>query len=160
VIAGVLAFVYFRVLAPERQVLQYTLGVPEKTTVQSFAVSPDGHYLAIAAGRLWVRALDSLPAQPPPGTDVAAYPFWSPDSRYIAFFAGGKLKKIPVNGGPAQTLCDASGGRGGTWNREGVILFGLGGANGLLRVSQAGGVAVPVTRPESGGSHRFPVFLP
>ena len=77
----------------------------------------------MAGAQLWVRALDSLQSQALAGTEAATYPFWSPDSHYIGFFAHGKLKKIAVTGGPAQTLCDAPLGRGGTWNSEGVIVF-------------------------------------
>jgi WD40 repeat protein len=155
-----LAFIHFREQPPERQVLRYTLAPPAKTSILQFAVSPDGHSVVMrtSEGSLSVRALDSLQAQPLAGTGGAIYPFWSPDSRYIGFFADGKLKKISLNGGPAQTLCDAPGiGRGGTWNREGVILFAAG--NGLSRVPAAGGVPVPVTKLE-GGNYRNPVFLP
>ncbi len=94
--------------------------------LNQFAISPDGQRLAFVTRRaggeaiLWVRPLDALTAQPLAGTDVLTYspPFWSPDSRFIGFFAGGKLKKIDASGGPPQTLCDAPNGRGGTWNRD------------------------------------------
>ena len=161
---GVVSFLHFRERPPERQVLQYALAPPEKAKIiQSFALSPDGHYLVMraqgdAGPQLWLRAMDSLQAQPLAGTENANNPFWSPDSRYIAFAAGGKLKKISVNGGPAQPLCDVPALRGGTWNSDGVILFGSNNG-GLSRVSAAGGVPVPVTKTEA-GSHRNPVFLP
>ena len=93
------------------------------------AVSPDGHRIAIVAmgadgkSQLWVRSLDTLAAQALAGTEGAFQPFWSPDSRFIGFFAGGKLKKIEVSGGPPITLCDAPDPRAGTWNRDGVIVF-------------------------------------
>src|SRR5262249_4738329 len=93
------------------------------------AVSPDGRWLVFPAQRLpgpillWVRSLDSLAAQALSGTDGGNGPFWSPDSRFIAFFAEGKLKKIEISGGPVQTLCDAPSGQGGTWNRDGIIVF-------------------------------------
>src|SRR5205807_365698 len=74
-------------------------------------------------GSLWVRTLDSLAAQKLPGTEDATFPFWSPDSQTVAFFAQKKLKKISAWGGVVQTLCDSPGGRGGTWNRDGVIVF-------------------------------------
>jgi len=157
---AVLAFIHVREQPPERQVLRYTLAPPAKTSILQFAVSPDGHYVVMRTSEagLSVRALDSLQAQPLAGTSGATYLFWSPDSRYIGFFADGKLKKIAVNGGPAQTLCDAPGtGRGGTWNREGVILFAAG--DGLSRIPATGGVPVLITKPE-GGSYRNPVFLP
>jgi hypothetical protein len=76
-------------------------------------------------------SLDSVEARALTGTDGANFPFWSPDSRSIAFFAQGKLKKIEVSGGPAQTLCDAPSGEGGTWNRDGVIVFAATGSAGL-----------------------------
>jgi hypothetical protein len=94
------------------------------------AISPDGRHVAFMARRtgdtadlLWIRSLDALDARPLSGTDGVTFPFWSPDSTAIAFFAQGKLRKIDVSGGPAQTLCDAPAGQGGTWNRDGVILF-------------------------------------
>jgi Tol biopolymer transport system component len=160
-----LAFIHFREPRPEPQLLRYTLAAPGITPFSTFALSPDGHYLAIGAGgeqgrQLWVRALDSLQAQPLAGTEEALYPFWSPDSRYIGFFAQGKLKRIAANGGPVQTLCDAPQGRGGTWNQEGVILFAPTGTSVLFRVPALGGVPAPVTKPEGPSSHRFPVFLP
>jgi Tol biopolymer transport system component len=166
--AATLAFIHFRETAAAPQVLQYTIDPPEKTRIADFALSPDGRYLAMTATgergtQLWVRALDSMQAQLLTGTEGADYPFWSPDSRYVGFFAGDKLKKIAATGGPAQTLCDAPLARGGTWNRENVIVFSSGSGidnAGLHRVSAAGGVAVQVTKVNGGGVQRFPVFLP
>jgi Tol biopolymer transport system component len=158
------AFVHYREKALQVQALQYTLAPPEKSRVDSFALSPDGHYLAMATSgdhsQLWVRALDSLRAQTLAGTEGASYPFWSPDSRYIGFFAQGKLKKIAVTGGPAQILCDAPLGSGGTWNSEGVIVFAPTNFGGLSRVLATGGVPEQARKAEVGGGHRFPVFLP
>jgi len=105
--------------------------------------------------------LDSLAAQPLAGTDGASYPFWSPDSLSVGFFASGKLKRIDIMGGPPQVLADATAGRGGTWNREGTILFARSSTEPLFRVPAAGGEAVAATRLETGQeSHRFPAFLP
>jgi len=138
-------------------------------TASGFALSPDGRRLAYVAttpeGKelLWVRPLDSLQPQPLAGTEGAAFPFWSPDSRFIGFFAGGKLKKIEASGGPPLTLCDATTGRGGTWNREGVILFAPTVSSPIHRVSAAGGAATPVTVLDASkdeSSHRWPNFLP
>ena len=116
--------------------------------------------------RTWPAGAASLhkrhsTAQPLPGTDNADYRFWSPDSRSIAFADGGKLKKIDIPGGPAQTLCDIPGVmRGGAWNNDGVTIFGITAA-GLYRVSSSGGAAVPLTTIEPGEiSHRGPSFLP
>ena len=132
-------------------------------------ISPDGRRLALLATsggrrRIWIRALESLTAEPLPGTEGASYPFWSPDSRFIGFFANGKLKKIEASGGSVQALCDAPDGRGGAWNRDGVILFAprpIG--ESLYRVSSSGGAPVPATRLEPSrqeSAHRWPCFLP
>ncbi|HVS90119.1 MAG TPA: protein kinase [Candidatus Acidoferrum sp.] len=134
-----------------------------------FALSPDGRRLAYVAsapdGRtlLWIRPIDSLQAQPLAGTEDVSYPFWSPDSRFIGFFAGGKLKKIEASGGPPLTLCDAPLGRGGTWNREGVILFAPTVNTPLHRVSASGGATTPVTTldlSKNETTQRWPYFLP
>ena len=164
VVAAEVSFVHFREAAPEPQMLQYTLAAPEKTTIANFAVSPDGRALVIGANgekerQLWVRSLNSLQAHPLAGTEGANYPFWSADSRFIGFFAQGKLQKIAAMGGPAQILCDAPAGRGGAWNLGGVIVFAPTNSGGLYRMSEAGGVAVQVTKPET-GTHRYPGFLP
>jgi Tol biopolymer transport system component len=141
---------------------------PSTDDLMSLAISPDGQRIAFVASAdgkagVWIRPLESVTAQPVPGTDGAAYPFWSPDSRSIGFFADGKLKRIDIAGGPARELANASIARGGTWNRDGVIVFSAGPASPLLRVSATGGgLAVPVTKldtPQQTG-HRFPQFLP
>jgi eukaryotic-like serine/threonine-protein kinase len=103
--------------------------LPEKSRALSLAVSPDGRFAALVLVKdgkqqIWIRALDSADIAPLAGTDGAADPFWSPESRFIAFFADSRLKKIERSGGPVQTICDALGALGGTWNRNGVILIG------------------------------------
>ena len=108
--------------APEH----YTFTVANHSNLA--AISPDGSSIAfIAEGEgkqlLWVRPLQATAAQPLAGSEGAYYPFWSPDSKFLGFFASGKLKKVEASGGVVQTLCDAAYGRGGTWNRDGVILF-------------------------------------
>jgi Tol biopolymer transport system component len=135
-------------------------------------VSPDGKRLAFVAtsadGRrmLWVRPLESLTAQLLSGTEDASFPFWSPDSRSLGFFAQNKLKKIDVAGGPPLTLCDASGGagaRGGSWSRDGMIVFTPSTNSPLFRVPTAGGAPAPVTKFDDSrkvGTHRWPYFLP
>jgi Tol biopolymer transport system component len=159
VIAAGLAFVHFRETAPEQRSTRFE--VAGKSDLQDVALSPDGRYLAFTASSgLWVRPLDSLEARALPGTEEARFPFWSPDSAFLGFFAGGKMKKIAAGGGPAQTLCDAPANRGGTWNRDGIILFAPNVTSGLYRVSAAGGVPAPVTKPAGTVSHRFPEFLP
>ncbi len=135
----------------------------------SVSVSPDGRRLAFVAttaegkNLLWVRSLDALSAQALTGTEGATYPFWSPDSRALGFFADEKLKRIEAAGGRALTLCDASLGRGGAWNRDGVIVFAPDGSGALHRVSASGGAASPVTKlDETRGetAHLWPYFLP
>jgi eukaryotic-like serine/threonine-protein kinase len=133
-----------------------------------FAPSPDGSrlaYVMFTTGepRLWVRRFDSIAGQPLPGTEDASFPFWSPDGRFIGFFAQGKLKTIDASGGTPHTVCDAPAGEGGTWNRDGQIVFAPEGAGALFRVSSAGGVPSAVTQLDQSHnetSHRWPQFLP
>ncbi len=133
------------------------------------AVSPNGQMLAFvgtdSTGRdqLWVRPLTSLTAIPLPGTEGASYPFWSPHSRYIGFFASGKMKRIEASGGPALTVCDAAEGRGGTWNTAGIIVFAPSSTTGLSKVQAAGGIPTPIASLDSSRqevNHRWPWFLP
>ncbi len=136
--------------------------LPEKSLVRSLAVSPDGRFVAVVLVKdgkqqIWMRALDALDMTPLEGTDNAADPFWSPDSRFLAFFADSKLKKIERTGGPAQTLCDSMGAVGGTWNSKGDILIGA--LDQILRVSDSGG-AVSRIPGHAGIREMLPVFLP
>jgi Tol biopolymer transport system component len=153
---------HFRETPPAEQTLRSTIALPESSVVQGFAISPNGRILVIAATvsgkrQLWLRAMDALRAQPMPFTEDAIYPFWSPDSRYIGFFAQGKLKKVPASGGPAQSLCDASNGRGGSWSRDDVIVFSPRPGGTIQRVAAGGGAPIDV-KPQ--GDQRYPVFLP
>jgi hypothetical protein len=134
-----------------------------------FALSPNGRMLVYLGSTptgksgLWVRPIESLTPRPLEGTDGAKYPFWSPDSRYVGFFAGGKLKTIDVAGGPPLTICDTSEGRGGTWNQQGEILFTPSVNTAIYRVSISGGTPAPVTTldpTKNEISHRWPWFLP
>ncbi len=150
------------ILAPEQAEFAFQASPP--------AVSPDGRRIAFAAGppnarpRLWVRSFEVSVAQPLPGTEGGSCPFWSPDSRFLGFFADGKLKKMDVTGGTPQILADAPGfSHGGTWSREGVILFSSSTYGPLHRVPESGGASSAVTRldEERGGvGHHWPVFLP
>jgi Tol biopolymer transport system component len=134
------------------------------------ALSPDGRMLAMIAYSaqvnnyvLWTHEVGGRQTTSLQGTQGATYPFWSPDGKFIGFFADGKLKKIDVSGGPPQVLCDAANGRGGTWNGDGVIVFTPDGFGGLFRVSSSGGSPMEMTKPDTSRletSHRWPVFLP
>jgi Tol biopolymer transport system component len=129
-----------------------------------FALSPDGRRLVFVARRegkamLWIRPLDADEAQVLPGTEGASFPFWSPDGRSLGFFAGGKLKRIEVRGGTPETICDAAG-LGGTWNRDGVILFGADNGRSIYRIAASGGTPLAVTRLRAGETHAHPFFLP
>ncbi len=166
VVLSALAVVRFRESSPELPMRITYILPPDKAEFNETAISPDGKLLAFTATsegkqQLWVRPLRSLAAQPLAGTERAADPFWSPDSRWIGFFAGGKLKKIEATGGLAQALCDLSATRGGTWNAEGIILFGDE-SFGLSRISALGGMPSPVTTSNQAkeGLHGSPVFLP
>jgi eukaryotic-like serine/threonine-protein kinase len=159
---------------PTREsVIRSAILAPDNATYfpfNEFALSPDGQWLAFVArgaggqNMLWLRPLNASTAQPLAGTDgasPASPPFWSPNSHFIGFFAGGKLKKIDITGGAPQTVCDATNGRGGTWNRDDVIIFAPSLSGPLHRVSAAGGTSTPVTKVDSTlSSHRWPYFLP
>ena len=96
-----------------------------------------------------------------PGTEGASFPFWSPDSRTVAFFSGGKLKKVPISGGPSIPLCDALSGRGGTWSPDNTIVFTPAANRPLHKVSSAGGTPTAITTLNKGeNGHRWPSFLP
>jgi hypothetical protein len=129
---GLAATMYFRRPPEETRVYRSTFIPPANLVgiaAGRLALSPDGRRLAfVAVGAnnrplLWVRALDSVDAHSLSGTENALTPFWSPDSRYLAFFADGKLKKVDASGGPPVTLCDSTLAASGTWNRDDVILF-------------------------------------
>ena len=130
------------------------------------SISPDGRLLAFMArpnqgepASLFVRPVGSVDSRRLAGTDDASLPFWSPDSRYIGFVAGGKLKKVDQAGGPPQEIADATGFYGGTWNQAGMILFGS--SKGLFRVSAEGGKPEALTTLEKGETgHYWPHFLP
>ncbi len=135
-----------------------------------FALSPDGRRVVFesldretGARGLWLRELDRGEATKLESTSGGDTPFWSPDGSQIAFFADGKLKRLDLRGGPAQTICDAPTPRGGAWGPDGRIVFSPAFRAGLSIVPATGGAPQPLTtldvaREEK--SHRFPVFLP
>lgn len=173
--AGWIAVTRGQALKDKRKIIA-SITAPEESRFQTFGsnigaltLSPDGKWMTFVASspdekrRLFLRPLNSGAAQPLAGTEGAAFPFWSTDSRQIGFFAAGKLKKIDRNGGAAITICEASDGRGGTWSRDDVILFAPDTQSPLHRISAGGGKSEPVTELESGRNettHRFPWFLP
>jgi Tol biopolymer transport system component/predicted Ser/Thr protein kinase len=144
---------------------------PELATVGSPRISPDGRILVFRGvdsdgnSQLWLRPMDSVEARPLAGTEGAkedARPMWSPDSRFVAFFVGDKLKKVPVAGGPAQTICDADG-ADGSWSTRGEILYDGEATAPLMRVPAAGGLAKPevsVEDLEGVEALGWPEFLP
>jgi eukaryotic-like serine/threonine-protein kinase len=133
--AALPALWFLRPKPPEASSVQLELDPPEGTTfgfanLYRYAISPDGTRLAFVAvtpdGKrdLWLRILSSSRATRITGTENATGPFWAPDSRWLGFSANGKLMKVDTNGGPTQVICDVSGYARGTWNRDGIILFG------------------------------------
>jgi Tol biopolymer transport system component len=160
---------YLRLSPPAATVAaRFIIAAPEKaTSILGPELSPDGRHLVFAAlveGKisLWLRPLGSLTAQPLPGTEgVTGFPFWSPDSRSLGFADGRELKKLDLAGGAPQTLCNLPVGVslfGGTWNRDGIILFS--GNAGIYHVPATGGEPTLVLRSGRTGLHGMPVFLP
>jgi len=165
---------YLRQAHYSQRSITFLFSPPEKVALFGRAlpaVSPDGERLVFGGVKpdgktlLWVRPLSSLTADPIPGSEGASSVFWSPDSRSVGFFAGGKLKRSDLNGSPPQILCDASDALRpvGTWSRKGVILFNSEDRHGLYQVRAAGGTATPVTALDASRQenlHAWPQFLP
>jgi serine/threonine protein kinase/Tol biopolymer transport system component len=155
---------------PPPQVVRFDIRPPSTIQFQDAPrISPNGEYLAYSGTdstgttRIWVRNMSGMTAEPLPGTEgIVQRPFWSPDSRYLGFFAGGKLKKVAVGGGPAITVADAPNGSDGAWSREGVILFDGSTGDPIRRVAAAGGVPAPAFLPDTAKreSVGWPFFLP
>ena len=175
-IAATLAAIHFREKPPvPPEALRFQIRLPDKVvfTTGAFTLSPDGRHIAFSAigpgGRpaVWVQGLDALEARELPDTPTgsSAPPFfWSPDSRFIAFSGNGnKLRRADVQGGPTQDICEKPGPPiGGSWNRDGVIIFGSTNT-GLWRASASGGTPVPLTALNASRherEHELPVFLP
>jgi dipeptidyl aminopeptidase/acylaminoacyl peptidase len=163
---AVAAAVYMRTSAPEPAVTRLDVVTPPTSDPFSFGLSPDGRQLVYVANgergsQLWLRRLDEAVAQPLAGTEGASFPFWAPDSRAMAFFADGRLKRLNIGAGAPQVLAAAATARGGTWNREGVIVFGQASPGALMRVAATGGTPAALTQLAAGqANHRWPQFLP
>jgi len=169
-----LALVHFRWAAAEVRVVRSTILPPEKTSfpfatnLGPVALSPDGRRMVFAAtaedgkSQLWIRSLAAEAAQPLAGTEGGQLPFWSPDSHWLGFFAGGRLKKIDTEGGPPIDLADAQTPRGGSWSANRTIVFApTGGVPTILqKISSTGGTPVQAVNVTAGSTQRFPWFLP
>jgi eukaryotic-like serine/threonine-protein kinase len=158
VAAAAFGFLYLRKPAEEPRVIRFSVPPPEKAAFAALSfpsLSPDGRHIAFAASmggqqQIWIRDLDSFAARPLPGTENPVGYFWSPDSRFLGFQSGGKLKKIELSGGPAVTLCDSNGPPFGfAWSKDDVIIF-VSGPGPVLRVSAAGGTPTAATTVETG----------
>ena len=151
-------------LPPANSIFNFNTSTPAPA-----AFSADGRRIVFgvrdASGKslLWVQSLEEASPRPLAGTEGATYPFWSPDNRFIAFFAGGKLKKLDASGGIIETLCDARDGRGGSWSRGGDILIAPDSSGPIFELPASGGSLRAVTRedtPAGDFAHRWPSFLP
>jgi len=162
---------------PPSPTVRFSIAQPAGTTLKFFAasepdlaISPDGRSIVFTAiadngvQTLWLRPLDSLESHPLAGTEGGRDPFWSSDGRFVGFFAEDKLRKVPIQPGPVQTLCDAPDARGGAWTPSGVILVGSRTAGtGIMQVAESGGSLKPLTTvgpDEDGHSHQWPELLP
>jgi Tol biopolymer transport system component len=153
-----------------RQESYFLAAVP--LSLHDLALAPNGSTVAAVGfsesaktNDLWLYEVGSQEPRELADTEEASFPFWSPDGKSLGFFADGKLKRLEIAGGPVQVICDAPAGRGGAWNKDGVIVFTPSGhlSSGLYRISAAGGAATRVAAPD--GSHgadsnRWPIFLP
>jgi eukaryotic-like serine/threonine-protein kinase len=176
-LSTICAVLYFNLETPQqaRQTIRAFLLFPDRSALSNelggghIALSPDGQKVAFVAvdssgkGNLWVRVLNDIASQKLSGTEGALFPFWSPDSKSIGFFADGKVKKIDASGGTPFAICDDESPRGGSWSSTGVILFDRDNFGGIFQVSAAGGTSTPVTKLDSTRheqTHRWPWFLP
>ena len=169
-VALIVTVVWSRNSEPPEQTMSFYAPLP--FSARDIAIAPNGHTISVVAflesarkDAIWIYELGSRSARNLADTEGASHPFWSADGQSLAFFADGRLKKLEVSGGPVQTVCDAPSGRGGTWNKDGVIVFTPGAQQGgaLYRVSASGGTAKPISSPDKDrgeDSHRWPIFLP
>ncbi len=166
----VAAWAWFRTVPSPARAYTFVIPGPRAQTIfpAGSSISPDGRwvtYLSLHDGypQLWLHSTERGEARPLGGTESGSYPFWSPDSASVGFFANGKLKRHDLSGDRATVLCDAPSGRGGTWGEDRQILFAPGIIGPLWRVAETGGTPVAVTSldpTDPGMAHRFPVLLP
>jgi hypothetical protein len=175
VLGLIAAAVWWRSSKPPAQLMHFYASMP--FSAREVALSPNGHTVAVIAygeagteivgtrNGIWIYELGSLGGRSLDDTEGASYPFWSPDGGSLGFFADGKLKRLELSGGRAQIICDAPSARGGTWNKDGVILFtpDARAGVGLYRVAASGGTVAPASKLDTSRgelSHRWPMFLP
>lgn len=170
-VAAVFAWFWFSRDIPEPNLLRFKISTRTDISQVSWpCLSPDGQYLAFKAvnpegkDMIWIRPLNSLEAYPLSGTEDANRPFWSPDSKYLAFIENRRqLKKIPVGGGPAQLICETARGADGTWGSAGYIIYDAGPGDSLFVVAASGGTPTPllgIDKEAGEVTHSWPWFLP
>jgi Tol biopolymer transport system component len=158
---------------PDAKTMRLSIALPSDLTVSTespdVTLSPDGGTALVAAAdssgtsHLYVRPLNVASTRMLPGTDGAVIPFWSPDSKQIAFFADGNLKRMGINDDGAQVICAAPAPRGGDWGPDNVIVFAPAASGPLMQVAASGGTPAPATTLDKAAgetAHRFPQFLP
>ena len=168
VAAALLAWRVLGSRGPAREAIQTLIEAPADAKISGrhaeLAMAPDGRSVAFEADNaLWVRPLSADAATRLAGTEGSFRPFWSPDSRTIAYFVGGKLMRVPAAGGSPTSVCDATSGRGGCWGPHDTILLSPALSGPIMKVSASGGEPTPVTTLDSTRhelGHRFPCFLP
>jgi Tol biopolymer transport system component len=175
-ICGALAWQAFKPVTPQYGLMQASIAAPpeigfvigDDDTAGPAVVSPQGTYIAFVgvehdgSRKIWLRKLSESAAKPIPGTDGGTYPFWSPDEKWLAFFADNRLKKVPANGGPVLELAEATRARGGCWGENGQILYTPFVQDVIWEVPAAGGTPRQITKLQEGvhTTHRWPVWLP
>ena len=170
VVALLLVLILGRISKQPREAMYFP--APLSFSAKDIAIAPNSHTIAVVGylesarkNALWIYEVGSRDARSLAETEGASYPFWSADGRTVAFFADGKLKKVEISGGTVQSICDSPSGRGGTWNKDGVIVFTPDGSQGggLYRVSASGETPKPISIPDRArgeDSYRWPMFLP